>query len=192
VSAPERYRFKDFLVGSLLVLCSLSACDRSHEVGLNPGDTAPELVVQKLDGTPTKLSDYRGKTVLLNFWASWCGPCESEIPAFEELYARLKDKDFTVVAVALDDSLENIKEFSVKHSMSFPVLYDAKASANKLYKISGFPESFLLDKNGKLIMMPDPEDNDQLVVRFVGPRAWQAPTMLKRLLTLVTDQKGLS
>ena len=176
------------LAASCSVLLTLSACSRRAESGLNPGDLAPDFQVQDLAGNGVKLSDFRGQGVLLNFWASWCVPCEAEMPVFEKLYQQLKSDGFTIVAVAVDDTLDRIKDFQTRYNLSFPILFDAEATTRRPYKYTGFPESFLLDKDGRLVMFQDPEDNHP-VVRIVGPRDWEAQDVMRRLrLALALNQ----
>lgn len=180
---PSRAISLKFIQSIILSLCAatlLAACTRGSETGLNPGDLAPDFSVTNLLGESVKLSDFRGRPVLLNFWASWCVPCEAEMPAFEKIYSDFKDRGFVIVAVAVDDSLDQIQAFQGRYKLSFPILIDKAGVTKRLYKYSGFPESFLIDKEGRLVMFQDPED-DQPVIRIVGPRDWDNLEVLKRL-----------
>ena len=161
----------------------VSSCTRTKESGLAPGDLAPEFAVKDLSGNPTKLSDYKGKVVLLNFWASWCSPCLAEMPALERLYTKLHDKGFEVVAVGVDDDAKSLKEFKDRLGLTFPVLVDSSGQTRS-YKVKGFPESFILDREGKLVMIQD-LDNDEPVVRIVGPREWDSPNAQSRIEALL-------
>ena len=168
------------LVGLLL----LSSCNRSNEVGLNPGDLAPQFSLQDLSGRPVSISDFRGKTVLLNFWASWCAPCAEEMPGLQSLYASLKDKGFIVVAVAVDDQESAVKSFRDRVGITFPILIDKDGKVRDRYKVNGFPESFLLDNAGKLTLFPDPESS-ALSLRIIGPREWDGTSIRGRLRALL-------
>ena len=161
----------------------LSACTRTKESGLNPGDFAPDFAVKDLSGNPAKLSDYKGKVVLLNFWASWCEPCLAEMPALERLYNKLHAKGFEIVAVGLDDDPKSLKAFKDRMGLTFPILVDS-AGQTRVYKVNGFPESFILDREGKLVMIQDPND-DEPVVRIIGPREWDSPNAQSRLEALL-------
>lgn len=161
-------------------LLVVSSCSRSTEVGLHPGDLAPEFTLQDLSGSEHSLSAYRGKVVLLNFWASWCGPCIAEMPALQRLYNRLQNQGFVVLAIGVDDDLASLKRFKDMYSLTFPILVDSSRGAASRYKINGFPESYVINRKGMLTLVPDPQ-NFQPVIKIVGPRAWDSETALKML-----------
>ena len=122
---------------------------------------APNFTFPNLDGNKVSLTDYRGKVVLLNIWATWCAPCVAEMPSMQKLYQELKDEGFLILAVSLDESgVEVVKPFVEKHKLDFPVLLDTKGEIKSLYQITGIPESFVIDKSGAL------------VEKIVGPRDW--------------------
>ncbi|MBN8549054.1 MAG: TlpA family protein disulfide reductase [Deltaproteobacteria bacterium] len=168
-------------------LCFLSSCTRSSETGLNPGDLAPDFKLPGLDSREYSLSSFRGKVVLLNFWASWCGPCVSEMPALQRLHDQFKDQGFSVVAVGIDDEPGALEEFRQKFGLSFPVLVDTTGVTKSGYKTTGVPESFIIDAAGRMVMFPDPADK-QPVVRITGPREWDSPNVLSRIRALL-DKK---
>lgn len=169
-------------------LC-LSGCTRSAETGLNPGDTAPEINLKGLDSRDYTLEGFRGKVVLLNFWASWCGPCVSEMPALQRLHDQLKDQGFSVVAVGIDDEASALQEFQQKFGLSFPILVDPAGSTKNLYKTSGVPESFIIGSDGKLVLFPDPADKIP-TVRITGPREWDSPNVIARVKALLDKGKS--
>lgn len=120
-------------------------------VGYDIGLTAPDFTLKTLEGKTVKLSDYRGKTVYLNFWTSWCPACKDEIPEIEKFYERNKDRvQILAVNITYDDRLSDIKEILAKNSAQFPVLLDqdSKHSVTDLYGVYGIPASFSIDKNG--------------------------------------------
>lgn len=172
----------------LLAALFLSTCTRSGEVGINPGDLAPEFTAFTLSGGPAKLSDYRGKVVLLNFWASWCAPCIAEMPALQRLHDRLKDQGFTVLAVGVDDEPEALQEFQRRYGLSFPVLVDQNAETKRLFKTTGVPESFVIGRDGKLVLFMDPDDNSP-TVRMSGPREWDSPNVVSRFTKILAEKK---
>jgi peroxiredoxin len=177
--------FRPLLIGAIAALClGLSACTRSGETGLSPGDLAPDFDLATLDGGRVKLSDFRGKAVLLNFWASWCGPCAEEMPALERLYDNLRARGFTVLAVGVEDPAEELRKFSQKFGLGFPVLIDADGKVRERYKIEGFPETVLIDPEGKIVLFNDPGDN-RLRVKIVGPREWDDPSAVRRIEALL-------
>jgi thiol-disulfide isomerase/thioredoxin len=166
-------------------------CTRRSESGLNPGDFAPDFKLESLASGEQALSSFRGKLVLLNFWASWCGPCVSEMPALQRLHDRYKDRGFTVVAVSVDDDLDAVKEFRQKFGLGFPILVDNDGVTKSSYKSTGVPESFFVDASGKLILFSDPEDRAPSV-RIVGPREWDSPNMVSRIEKLLAKADGKS
>jgi thiol-disulfide isomerase/thioredoxin len=122
---------------------------------LAPGKQAPDFVQQKIDGTNMKLSDLKGQVVLLDFWASWCGPCRQENPTVVRLYEKYKKDGFTVMSVSLDRAKEPWLAAIEKDKLTWPNhVSDLKAWQNeaaKLYKVTGIPFTVLLDKEGKII-----------------------------------------
>lgn len=164
-------------------LCCISACKESRS-GLNPGDNPPAVELLGLDQKTHSISDYKGKVVLLNFWATWCGPCVEELPALQSLYNKLKPQGFEILAIGVDDEESSLREFQKKYSLTFPILIDKSGMAKNKFKMTGVPESFLLDRDGKFVMIPDLSDN-MPVVRIVGPRNWSAPNALSRISDLL-------
>jgi thiol-disulfide isomerase/thioredoxin len=146
------------------------ACSDSRR-GIYPGETAPDIAGIDLAGQPVALHQVQGKVVLVNFWATWCAPCMAELPALEQLYKSLRGQGFTVVGIAVDDSLENIKEAVSQNGITYPVLLDEKGKSKRLFELKGFPESFVLDAHKKVMIVTDPGDGNP-VTKIIGPRAW--------------------
>ena len=115
------------------------------------GNVAPDFELPTLDGKNLKLSDFRGKAVLLNFWATYCGPCKIEMPWFVELQKEYGPQGFQIVGVANDDaSTEDIAKFAKEMGINYPILI-GKDSVSDSYNISVLPTTFFLDRDGKLI-----------------------------------------
>ncbi|WP_163530770.1 TlpA disulfide reductase family protein [Halobacillus ihumii] len=117
-------------------------------VGLNIGDIAPDFKLQTLKGENVKLSDYRGKRVMVNFWATWCPPCRAEMPDMEKFY---QNKDVVILAVNLtqtEGNLQEVKDFVNEYRLSFPVLLDNESKVAMNYEIRPIPTSFMIDSNG--------------------------------------------
>ena len=132
------------------------------------------------------LSDFRGKAVLLNFWATWCTPCIDELPSLKELSIRMKGKPFAVVAIAVRDDRESVLEIREDLGLDFTILLDNDGRVASAYKVTGFPETWLLDSTGRVRMFSDPE-NEVPVVKAVGPRNWSTPQVI-RILEAVLPQ----
>ena len=125
------------------------AADGSNvPVGAQTGLLAPEFTTTLLDGTPTALSEYRGKVVLLNFWATWCGPCRVEMPAFQEIFSTSNPDDFVVLAVNLMENTDTIQTYADELGLSFPIALDPNGEINELFNVSAYPSTYVLDRDG--------------------------------------------
>jgi len=112
------------------------------------GGPAPEITLKDLQGQEVRLSDLRGKIVLLNFWATWCKPCKEEMPAMQASYDRLRDQGFVVLAVNELEDTEKVIEHVRKHGHTFPVVMDHDNVVANRYGVVGLPASFLVDRQG--------------------------------------------
>jgi peroxiredoxin len=142
---------------------------------LERGSRAPAFELADLDGARRMgLADLRGRVVLLNFWATWCKPCEDEMPAMEQLYRRLGGPEFELVAISVDTDPDAVARFRDRLGLSFPILLDPGSEVSRRYQTTGYPESFLIDRAGNLAS-----------ARFVGPKRWDEPeyeSLVRRLL----------
>jgi cytochrome c-type biogenesis protein len=117
-------------------------------VGLDVGSLAPNFETTTETGDSLTLSDLRGKVLLLNFWATWCGPCRVEMPAFEQAYTARGDEGFTVVAVNVEESAEAIEGFRDEYGLTFPLALDEQGAVNRLYGVTSYPSTFVIDREG--------------------------------------------
>ncbi|AND41047.1 TlpA disulfide reductase family protein [Cytobacillus oceanisediminis] len=120
-------------------------------VGLEKGNLAPDFELTDMEGNPVKLSDYRGKAVLLNFWASWCPPCRAEMPHMEKLYNKYKDENFDILAVNLTNTEKNsgdAEKFVKELGLTFTIPMDVKGEAGSDYNIMAYPTSYFIDSDG--------------------------------------------
>ncbi|NDC39499.1 MAG: TlpA family protein disulfide reductase, partial [Proteobacteria bacterium] len=138
---------------------------------------APDFTLRDTAGNVRSLSDFRGKVVLLNFWASWCGPCVSELPSLQRLAGRYAERGLVVLGVGVDDQSQSLEQFQKAYGLSYPTLVDPDGAVKRTYKLTGVPESFFIDRDGKFLLTIDPDTNDP-TVRIVGPREWDTPRML--------------
>ena len=113
---------------------------------------APDFTLQSLDGKTMRLSDFRGKAVLLNFWATWCGPCKIEMPWFVELQNQYAAQGLQIVGVAMDDaSKEDISKFAKDMGVNYPILIGKESVGDEYGGVPALPESFLIGRDGKIV-----------------------------------------
>lgn len=101
-----------------------------------------------LTGQRVSLADYRGKVVMLNFWATWCPPCRAEMPGIESVYEQYRERGFTVLAVNIGERTDQVNNFVSQYGLTFPVLLDSSAVIQQQFGIKGYPTSLFLDANG--------------------------------------------
>jgi peroxiredoxin len=121
----------------------------SHAGPLRQGSVAPDFTLPDLEGQRVSLSEWRGRPVLINFWATWCGPCELEMPTIQAAYEAHQDDGLVVLAVAVDDTEGNVKRFFQKRDLTIRPLMD-DGSASRAYQVFGLPTSFLVQEDGKI------------------------------------------
>lgn len=116
------------------------------------GKTAPDFTLDTLEGQSVKLSDYRGKAVLLNFWATWCGPCKVEMPWFVDLQKQYGSQGLQIIGVAMDDSGKDaIDKFAKEMGVNYLILQGKEAVGDAYGGVLGLPTTFFIDRNGKII-----------------------------------------
>lgn len=159
-------------ITGLLVLLLLNR-NRSYyksvkQVPIEVGLPAPEFTFSGINGKMVSLSDYRGKVVLVNIWATWCTPCVDEMPSMEKLYQKLKGEDFEILAVSIDFlGLKVVAPFMKKYKLTFPALIDSAGTIRIAYGTTGIPESFIIDKDGILVK------------KIIGPLDWASSEVLR-------------
>lgn len=114
-------------------------------------EKAIDFTLKDLDGKKVSLSDYKGKSVYLNFFATWCPPCRGEMPDIEKVYQKYKDKDFVVLAVDLGEDRDTVKNFIEKNKYSFKVLLDSDQTVGEQYSTTAIPVSIFIDKKGNIV-----------------------------------------
>lgn len=144
-------------------------------ISLIKGDKkAPDFSLLDLNGKKVGLKDFKGKIVLLNFWATWCGPCKEEMPFLETLHQQFKEKSFVVLTVSVDyEGAKLVQEFINKQRYTFPVLLDPTCEVLDLFEVKGIPTTFIIDKKGKMLG------------RAIGPRDWKCQEVVSLISTLV-------
>lgn len=141
-------KFKPLAILALFAFL-LTACSGvlGQEVAPIKGAIAPDFTLTSLSGEEVSLSDFRGQPVLVNFWATWCGPCRLEMPAIQDRY-QMHQPDLVVLAVNLAESAEQVSEFVDELGLTFDPLLDADGSIFELYQVLGYPSSYFIDPDG--------------------------------------------
>lgn len=132
---------------------------------------APDFTAQGEDGKTYRLSDYRGKYVVLNFWATWCPPCREEIPSMERMWQKVKDRNVQLLAVNVGEDADTIFKFLGSYPMSFPSLLDPEGEIIDSYPVVGLPTTYIINPQG------------MVTHRAVGSREWDDEAIIQQILT---------
>lgn len=160
------------VVGAVLLVLGIGLWAAMHFLGdqLFPvavGSEAPEFAAATLDAEPrdVSLSEYRGNLVLLNIWATWCGPCREEMPSIERLHESFEEHGLQVVAVSIDNAgmEQTIRDFAGELDLTFQILHDPMNIISTRYQVTGYPETFLIDREGVIRK------------KVIGPADWNSP-----------------
>ncbi len=132
-----------------------SEVDLSDEnIGINKGDIAPDITMMNLAGEEVKLSDYRGKNVVLNFWATWCPPCRAEMPHMQDYYDEFKDKqNLEIIGFNMTfsgDSIKNVEQFIASYKLTFPIYTTFDENIIDQYGIMTMPSTYFIDEEGRI------------------------------------------
>ena len=130
--------------------------------GLRPGDIAPELEATRpdgtkvtltdLDGNPVRLADLRGKVVWLNFWATWCPPCQSETPVLRDMAAAYRDRGLAVVGIAVQETtVDDVRAYAERYELGYPIAFDASADIFHRYRVFALPTQFFIGPDGRIL-----------------------------------------
>ena len=111
---------------------------------------APNFTLKSLSGENIKLSELTGNVVLINFWASWCGPCRQEMPFLNAIHNKYKALGFTVLGVNVEEEVANARSFIAERPVDFPILFDSNNKVSELYKVIAMPTTVVIDRDGKL------------------------------------------
>ena len=114
------------------------------------GQPAPDFALKSSTGENLRLSEYRGAVVMINFWATWCGPCRQEMPLLDELYSRYQRVGFNLLGVNIDDDSSRAMNMIAELGVSFPVLFDSRKEVSKLYDVDAMPVTVLVDREGNV------------------------------------------
>lgn len=170
------------MLGALLIAGAgaVSAADPFTELDIDlPKERfeAPLFTLEMLSGGKADLTDFAGKVVLLNFWATWCLPCREEMPAMQQLWQQYREQGFVIVAIAVNKGeREQIASFVDKLALSYPILLDPEGEVRKRYEVAALPTSYFIGRDGKFSG------------RMIGAREWDSPAAAAVLTTLLEKQ----
>lgn len=147
-----------------------TAATATAPAGTEVGSMMPEYSAMWLDGSKFELESKRDKVILLNLWATWCGPCRFEIPELQTIHDKYAPRGFEVIGVSVDESgVESVRDFVKEHDMTYPVVLDAEGKLANVFQTSVLPTSVIIDRSGKIVwkkfgaIMP----NDQELIRAI-------------------------
>ena len=135
-----------------ITLVGLAACLASAPASaeFSQDGPAPDFVLKSENGENLRLSEFRGEVVMINFWASWCGPCRQEMPLLDELHTQYEPMGFTVLGVNVEEDPTKARQMLGDSPVSFPVLFDKESEVSKLYKVVAMPSTVLVDRDGNV------------------------------------------
>ncbi len=140
------------------------------------GTFAPDFQLSSLKGKEVRLSSFRGRVVLISFWATWCPPCRAEMPSMQKLYDAFKDRGFTILAVSSDRLGRDVVEpFMREYGLTFSALIDPRGKVGPLFRVPGIPTNFVLDKHGRI------------AYQGVGPRDWNSFSSFRLIEKLLAE-----
>ena len=139
-------KIKNLTFGLLVTIVAATSLASS---GLE-GQSAPDFALKSSTGENLRLSEYRGDVVMINFWATWCGPCRQEMPLLDELYSRYERVGFNLLGVNIDDDSRRAMQMIEELGVKFPVLFDSNKEVSKLYEVEAMPVTVLVDREGNV------------------------------------------
>ena len=139
-------KIKNYFLGVAFCVFAATSLASSGLAGM----PAPDFALKSSTGENLRLSEYRGDVVMINFWATWCGPCRQEMPLLDELYTRYERVGFSLLGVNIDDDSQRAMDMISELGVSFPVLFDNRKEVSKLYEVDAMPVTVLVDREGKV------------------------------------------
>jgi len=173
-------KFFRIMILSAVLFCLVSTSVWAFGGGgaVRVGNMAPDFSLQDSEGNMVTLSDLRGKVVFLNFWATWCPPCRTEMPSMEMLNEVFSGSDFIMLAVNVEpEGLTTVPPFLERNPHTFTILYDLEAEAQNAYGVFRFPETFLIDKEGRVAR------------HYIGAYNWATVEIMSQVKELIESQK---
>ena len=136
------------VMGLLMTGCSSPPVTSGSTQAPEAGKLAPDFQLSNLKGQSVALSDFRGRPVLINFWASWCGPCRTEMPYIQQVFEEWSDRGLVILSIDIGESLSTVEDFMQSYNLSFPVLLDVNKTVSLKYNVRYIPTSFFVDEGG--------------------------------------------
>lgn len=133
-----------------LATLALGAALAVPALAVTPSGPAPAFELASMGGKPVNLAQYKGQVVMINFWATWCGPCRQEMPLLEQLHKKYKPMGFTMIGVNVEPDSTLAANWLKTTPVTFPILFDTKSDVSKLYAVSGMPSTVIVDRKGNL------------------------------------------
>jgi peroxiredoxin len=161
---------------TLILLCTAVHAQPPSPFAVNKleGQRAPDFTLKDVDGNAVALSSFKGKVVLLNFWATWCPPCKDEMPSMNKLHHLLKDRGLVILAVSTDRAVVDVRNFLKNHPVDFTVVVDYNLNVSRpAYKVFMVPTTFLIDKRGIIVK------------KYFGEKDWTEPEIIKEIEALL-------
>ncbi len=169
--------YRSCIVAMMIAFIALTGCSKKTDVkpaAVAENAPAPVISVAAMDGSTVSLSSFKGKVVLLNFWATWCPPCREEIPSMMKLNERMAGKPFQMLCVSVDEGGKAaVQEFFASSGFSLPAYLDLNGAGAKTYGLTGVPESYLIDKKGVLVK------------KVIGGLDWNSPDVVSYIESLM-------
>ena len=162
------------LVGLLVLLTSLTLAQDAGRGFTRLAETppAPDFELSDLDGDRHRLSDYRGRVVIVNFWATWCPPCRAEMPSMQSAWEQLEDEGVMMLGIDVGEDEDTIFQFTADYPVDFPLLLDLDSRVTAEWPVRGLPTTFVVDPQGRI------------VYRAIGSREWDDPELLSQVRAL--------
>jgi peroxiredoxin len=172
VSAARQFALFGILVGALALQPGIAEQSEQQLYQVPGTPEAPDFTLTDIEGTVHTLSSYRGRVVLVNFWATWCPPCREEMPAMQRAWEKLQDQNVALLAIDVGEDEDTIFEFTANYPVEFPLLMDLDSSVVQDWPVRGLPTTFIIDRRGRIIY------------RAIGAREWDSADMLETIRAL--------
>jgi len=157
------------IVSSTVMLSTMAAEKKQTLPAVSKPFQAPDFELKDENDVVYRLSDLRGKVVVINFWATWCPPCRFEMPSLERLWQQVKDKDIVILAINVGEDADTMFEFTGELQLTMPLPMDRKGDVVKLYPVTGLPTTYVISPEGVVTH------------RAMGSREWDSPELIKQL-----------